>query len=147
MTHHIVDATEEVVETLATLVKMRIEETQAENSDYEIAMKLPRYFLDAGYQNIAAKAYSRLWIDYGLSAVQQREEAQSRLAERPDPTTEGTRSLADTEQIGESFVDRALATRRFIRERARKVLNDPRFAEGVGDTQIKTMIAVKGIRG
>jgi len=146
MAHYCVDAPPEVLSTVTDLVKMEIDEFRAEDSDYEIALKLPRHFMDAGLENICAKGFSSVWFDYGRSIEKQRAEAKEILKETIKENVAVSKINHENMPNKESFFHRMQRVENFMTERAEKVLQDPRYAKGVGDIQVKTMFAVKGIR-
>jgi len=140
-TQHVVGASQQVVQTILDLLEAEVAATQAPQSDYEIALKLPRYFLDVGLEAVDARAYSVIGIDRGLTPQELRREARAAV-QRHAPSGAGE----DDGQPKPSLRHRIGDVHRFQAGRARQILDDPAFANGVGDTQVKTMIAVRGTR-
>lgn len=145
MTRYMVDLSGETVDAATNLLRRELEETKPENSDYEIALKLPRHLIDMNLEQVKAKAYSRISIDNGMTIEQQRENAEMILANPSNQKWCNFMFSVQPERPNRPQDEKLKAVNQAMADRAESILRDSRFSRGTGDTQLKTMIAVRGV--
>lgn len=144
MTRHLVDIPDQMVNVSLSVLRQQIEETKLEDSDYEIALKIPRYMMDLNLCNIKTKAYSQLIIDNNLSAEQQHENAGLIMTDRQQPNMGGFTWINRPGSNEKSNSDINILSSA-MKRRAARIFSEGKFIKGTGDTYLKTIIVARGV--
>ena len=93
----------------------------------------------------AGKAYSRISIDNQMTIEEQRENAEMILENPSNQKMCNFMYTVQPQTPNRPQNEKLKAVNQAMADRAESILRDSRFSRGTGDTQIKTMIAAKGV--